>query len=161
MQLLIKLVVLHLDLQDIHISLVKKICLIILCCLLVVVCQNCNLTDYSEKLSGGYTYWNEGEGLNSISSPPGKYNSLFFLKKYDDNGRYISAWQADSAELMDIMANSPTLFKRNTYYLSDKFYIIDVQTHELMGPFTKNQFFAKTEELGYTVEWKPVIVDPK
>ena len=116
-------------------------------------------SDYSEELSGGYTYWNEGEGLNIITAPSGKIKPLLFLKKYDDNGRYISAWQADSAEFFSIMNKSSKLFKRNTYYSSDRFYIVDVKTHELMGPFTKNEFFSKTEELGYTVEWKPVIID--
>lgn len=115
------------------------------------------ISDYSENLSGEFYYWNEGEGLNSIVNAGGTI-SIFSVKKYDDDGRYISVWQADSTEFYRLINKSSVFFKHNTYYPSDRFYIIDVEQQLLTGPLKAEEFFAKARELNIIVSWKPHII---
>jgi hypothetical protein len=116
------------------------------------------VSEYSEELSGGYTFWNEGEGANYIATHSKKLKGIGWVKKYDDNGLYISVWQADSTVILKPNFKS-TDIKENTYYSSDKFYIIDIKNEMLLGPYKKNKFFKKAKELNITIHWKPKVVE--
>ncbi len=118
------------------------------------------ISDYSERLSGEFYYWNEGEGLNSVDNADGTI-AISYVKKYDDDGKYISVWQADSAELNRLTKKSSVFFKRNTYYPSDRFYIINIEKQLLTGPLKAEEFFAKARELNIVVSWKPHVISEK
>ena len=127
------------------------------CCCLVFIAASCGpgWSDYSEELSGGYRYENEGQGTNAIFSKTKGVRTLLHLRKYYDDGEYICAWQADSARLASSDFR-PADLKKNTYDLSDQFYIIDIQQEKLYGPYKKDEFFKKAKSLNIDVSWKPV-----
>lgn len=126
-------------------------------CCLVFLTSSCGpgWSDYTEELSGGYVYLNQGQGFNAISSQVKGVATLHHLRKYDDNGRYICAWQADSTRLASLNFR-PVDLRKDTYDLSDQFYIIDIDRQKLYGPYTKNKFFEKAKSLDIQVSWKPV-----
>ncbi|GAB3939858.1 hypothetical protein GCM10028805_00760 [Spirosoma harenae] len=113
------------------------------------------MSDYSQTVEEGYVWVNEGDGANALLSDIKGVNSLFSLRKYYSNGKFICAWQADSARLSDPDFRLIDL-KKNTYHSTDRFYIIDVSQKELYGPYQKDEFFTKAKSLNIHVSWGPV-----
>jgi hypothetical protein len=116
--------------------------------------MSCNMSDYSQKLSGGYVYVNEGEGLSQILPNSKKVKSIKYVKKYYDGGSYLCVWQADT-----LLFNSKNFnygkYKKSTLYSKDLFYIIDVKKDSLLGPYSNSLFLSKSAEVGIFIKWKP------
>ncbi|ADB42956.1 hypothetical protein Slin_7013 (plasmid) [Spirosoma linguale DSM 74] len=114
-------------------------------------------SDYTEEIEEGYTWVNEGDPVNVIISDVKGVNSLAYLRKYCNNGAYICAWQADSAQIHRSGLKSGGM-KENSYVYdsSDRFYIIDVKGKHQYGPYQKDAFFTKVKSLNIHVSWKPI-----
>jgi hypothetical protein len=104
------------------------------------------ISDFTEELSGGYTFYSEGQGHNWILSNKNPTKDLDHLRKYSDDGSYICAWQVDSTWDANKLRNT-------SYSLNDRFYIIDVRSHKLHGPYTKQKFFSEVKLKGIDVSW--------
>lgn len=121
--------------------------------IILISCQT-KYSEFSEYLSKGFLFSNQGEGANGIYGGSGKVRPIDWVKKYDDDGKYISIWQADSI-LMQSRNFNYEKYKRNTYYPDDRFYVIDLKKEKLLGPFKKNEFYLIAKKLKISVSWKP------
>jgi hypothetical protein len=124
--------------------------------LLFAILTSCQTTylEFSENLSNGYHYSNQREGYNGIYGGSGKIKPIDWVKKYDDDGKYISIWQADSVLMKSANFNYGH-HRQNTYYPTDRFYIIDLNRDKLLGPYTKDKFFDMVSKLQISIKWKP------
>lgn len=123
---------------------------------LIIILSSCQTKylEFSENLSKGFRFSNQGEGANGIYGGSGKVRPIDWVKKYDDDGNYISIWQADSILIQSKDFNYGK-YRRNTYYPTDRFYLIDLKSEKLLGPYTREEFFLMTKKLKIFISWKP------
>lgn len=94
--------------------------------------------------------------MNILYPKPAKIKTLNYLRKYIDNGKYICAWQSDSAQFSQPTFRSDQYIK-NKNNPTDRFYIIDIKREQLEGPMGRKQFIKRAKELKIKIEWKPEV----
>ena len=109
-------------------------------------------SNFSEPLSDGYIYSNQGEGENGIYGGSRKIKLIYWIKKYSDNGKHITICQADTSILQSPHFNYGN-YKKNSYYLEDRFYIIDIKKENLLGPFKAEEFLTEVRDLNIVIHW--------
>lgn len=101
--------------------------------ILFTILASCgDISDYSEELPGGHTYYSEGSCYKIILLNAGDHPHIeSVVSDYKYNDDFITVSQVDTSECRQVgLANAK----------NKKFYIINVHKKLVLGPFDKKNF---------------------